>query len=160
MLFNEIDNFIQVYNNSVIELVVFWDLVLRSDWSPRKLGDQFPTKELGPKHCIRSITYNYQNSMGWWDEVSFHYCYGHIDDRQKPGAGISSYCFHRRHESFRCKRPIKRTIGSFARHHAFDKHFNRHHWYMSAQQQPTQDSNPGHTPYVCHQRVRSQKKYY
>ena len=32
MLFNEIDNFIEVYNNSVIELItVFWDLVLWSD---------------------------------------------------------------------------------------------------------------------------------
>ena len=44
MLFNEIDNFIEVYNNLVIELAVFWDLVLWSDWSPRKLGDQIPTK--------------------------------------------------------------------------------------------------------------------
>ena len=43
MLFNEIDNFVEVYNNSVIELV--------------QLGDQIPTKELGPK--IRSITYMY-----------------------------------------------------------------------------------------------------
>ena len=114
MVFNEIDNVIEVYNNSVIELIqtnatlliinlfnvflffimyifphhisfvtisvsvymlfftsthkffkllyifvgnklknckntVFWDLVLWSDWSPRKLGDQIPTKELGPK---------------------------------------------------------------------------------------------------------------
>ena len=48
-LFTETDNFIEVYNNSVIELIVFWDLVLWSDWSPRKLGDQIPTKELGPK---------------------------------------------------------------------------------------------------------------
>ena len=50
MLFNEIDNFIEVYNNSVIELIVFWDLVLWSDWSLRKLGDHIPTKEEpGPK---------------------------------------------------------------------------------------------------------------
>ena len=49
MIFNEIDNFIEVYNNSIIELVVSWDLVLWSDWSPRKLGDTIPTKELGPK---------------------------------------------------------------------------------------------------------------
>ena len=49
MVFNEIDKCIEVYNNSVIELIVFWDLVLWSDWSPRKLGDQIPTKELGPK---------------------------------------------------------------------------------------------------------------
>ena len=32
MVFNEIDNFIEVYNNSVIEThTVFWDLVLWSD---------------------------------------------------------------------------------------------------------------------------------
>ena len=43
MLFNEIDNFMEVYNNSVIELIVFWDLV---HWS-----DQIPTKELGHKQC-------------------------------------------------------------------------------------------------------------
>ena len=49
MLFNAIDNFIEAYHNSVIELVVFWGLVLWSDWSPHKLGDQIPTKELGPK---------------------------------------------------------------------------------------------------------------
>ena len=31
-LFTEIDNFIEVYNNSVIELIqCFWDLVLWSD---------------------------------------------------------------------------------------------------------------------------------
>ena len=64
MLFNEIDNFIEVYNKSVIELVVFWDLVLWSNWSPRKLGDQIPTKVIKfwpknsvPKHCMSSITY-------------------------------------------------------------------------------------------------------
>ena len=50
MVFNEIDNFIEVYNNSVIELIQCpGTLVLWSDWSPRKLGDQIPTKELGPK---------------------------------------------------------------------------------------------------------------
>ena len=49
MLFNEIDYFLEVYNNSVIEFIVFLDLVLWSDWSPRKLGDHIPTKELGPK---------------------------------------------------------------------------------------------------------------
>ena len=51
MLFNEIDNFIEAYtcNNSVMELIVFWDLFLWSDWSPRKLGDQIPSKELVPK---------------------------------------------------------------------------------------------------------------
>ena len=48
-VFTEIDNFIEVYNNSIIEFIVFWDLVRWSDWSPRKLGDQLPNKELGPK---------------------------------------------------------------------------------------------------------------
>ena len=42
MLFNEIDNFTEVYNNWT--RTVFWDIVLWSDWSPRKLGDQIPTK--------------------------------------------------------------------------------------------------------------------
>ena len=37
MLFNEIDNFIEVYYN------------LYSVLGPRKLSDQIPTKELGPK---------------------------------------------------------------------------------------------------------------
>ena len=61
-LFTETDNFIEVYNNSVIELLQCFGtsfFFLWSDWSLRKLGDQIPTKELGPKHCIRSITYNY-----------------------------------------------------------------------------------------------------
>ena len=45
MVFNEIDNFIEVYNNSVIELIQC---------------DQIPTREnLIPKHCICSITYKY-----------------------------------------------------------------------------------------------------
>ena len=45
--------FIEVYNNSVIErMQCFWGLVLWSDLSPRKLGDQIPTKELGPKNTV------------------------------------------------------------------------------------------------------------
>ena len=44
MVFNEIDNVIEVYNNLVIELIQCFGLVLWSDWSPRKLGDQIPTK--------------------------------------------------------------------------------------------------------------------
>ena len=40
MLFNEIDNFIEAYNNSVIELVqCFWT----------SFFGRIPTKELGPK---------------------------------------------------------------------------------------------------------------
>ena len=57
MVFNEIENFIEVCNNSVIEL----KLVLWSDWSPHKLGDQIPTN----KHCIRSMTYNYCITEEW-----------------------------------------------------------------------------------------------
>ena len=56
MLFNEIDNFIEVYNNLVIELVqcfgtLFWDLA--------SSVIKFRPKNSVPKHCIRSITYNY-----------------------------------------------------------------------------------------------------
>ena len=45
MLFNEIDNFIEVYNNSVIELV-------------QCFGTSFFGR-IDPKHCMRSITYKY-----------------------------------------------------------------------------------------------------
>ena len=55
MLFNEIDHFIEVYNNSVIELVFFGTSFFWSDWSPRKLGDQIPTKELGPWKTLYSF---------------------------------------------------------------------------------------------------------
>ena len=59
MLFNEIDNFTEVYNNSVIELVQCFGTSFfgRIDHLTSS-GDQIPTKELGPKQCIRSITYN------------------------------------------------------------------------------------------------------
>ena len=71
MVFNEIDNFIEVYNNSVIEThTVFWDLILWSDWSPRKsLASsviKFRPKNSVPKHCIRSITYNYYRPIPLW----------------------------------------------------------------------------------------------
>ena len=62
-LFTEIDNFIEVYNNSVIELVQCFGTSFfgRIDhlassvikFRPKKL------KNSVPKHCIRSITYNY-----------------------------------------------------------------------------------------------------
>ena len=49
-LFTEIENCIEVYNNSVIELIqCFGTSFFGRNWSPRKLGDQIPTKELGPK---------------------------------------------------------------------------------------------------------------
>ena len=43
MLFNEIDNFIKVYNNLVIELMVFWTSFFG------RIDHLVPTKELGPK---------------------------------------------------------------------------------------------------------------
>ena len=45
MLFTEIDNFIEVYNNSVIELIQCFG----TSFFGSKLGDQIPTKELCPK---------------------------------------------------------------------------------------------------------------
>ena len=52
MLFNEIDNFMEVYNNSVIELEQCFGTSFfgRIDFRPNNSV---------PKHCIRSITYNY-----------------------------------------------------------------------------------------------------
>ena len=50
MLFNEINNFIEENNNSVIELIqCFGTSFFGRLESPRKLGDQIMTKELGPK---------------------------------------------------------------------------------------------------------------
>ena len=46
MLFNEIDNFIEVYNNSVIELIQCFGT---SFFGQIDQIDQIPTKELGPK---------------------------------------------------------------------------------------------------------------
>ena len=46
MVFNEIDNFIEIYNNSVIELIQCFGT---SFFGPSLRGDQIPTKELGPK---------------------------------------------------------------------------------------------------------------
>ena len=60
MLFNEIDNFIEVYNNSVIELVQCFGTSFFG-----RIGHlassviKFRPKNSVPKHCIRSITYNY-----------------------------------------------------------------------------------------------------
>ena len=51
MLFNEIDNFIEVYNNLVIELVQCFGTSFFSQIDHRACEV--------PKHCIRSITYNY-----------------------------------------------------------------------------------------------------
>ena len=60
MLFNEIDNCIEVYNNSVIKLLQclgtsFFGQIDHIASSVIK----FRPKNSVPKHCIRSITYNY-----------------------------------------------------------------------------------------------------
>ena len=60
MLFNEIDNFIEVYNNSVIELIQcfgtsFFGRINHLANSVIK----FRPKNSVQKHYIRSITYNY-----------------------------------------------------------------------------------------------------
>ena len=60
MLFSEIDNFIKVYNNSVIELVQCFGTSFfgRIDHLASSVI-KFRPKNSVPKHCIRSITYNY-----------------------------------------------------------------------------------------------------
>ena len=60
MLFNEIDNFIEVYNNSVIELIQCFGTSFfgRIDHLVSSVI-KFRQKNSVPKHCIRSITYNY-----------------------------------------------------------------------------------------------------
>ena len=60
MVFNEIDNFIEVYNNLVIELIQcfgtsFFDRIDHLASSVIK----FRPKNSVPKHCMSSITYNY-----------------------------------------------------------------------------------------------------
>ena len=63
-LFTEIDNFIEVYNNSVIELVQCFGTSFfgRIDHLASSVI-KFRPKNSVPKHCIRSITYN--NFSGW-----------------------------------------------------------------------------------------------
>ena len=58
-LFTEIDNFIEVYNNSVIELVQCFGTSFfgRIDHLASSVI-KFRPKNSVPKHCIRSITYN------------------------------------------------------------------------------------------------------
>ena len=62
MVFNEIDNFIEVYNNSVIELLQCFGTSFfgRIDHLASSVI-KFRPKNSVPKHCIRSITYNYQH---------------------------------------------------------------------------------------------------
>ena len=59
-LFTEIDNFIEVHNNSVIELIQCFGTSLfgRIDHLASSVI-KFRPKNSVPKHCIRSITYNY-----------------------------------------------------------------------------------------------------
>ena len=59
-LFTEIDNFIEVYNNSVIELIQCFGTSFfgRIDHLASSVI-KFRPKNSVPKHCIRSITYNY-----------------------------------------------------------------------------------------------------
>ena len=60
-LFTEIDNFIEVYNNSVIELIQCFGTSFfgRIDHLASSVI-KFRPKNSVPKHCIRSITYNYR----------------------------------------------------------------------------------------------------
>ena len=60
MVFNEIDNFIEVYNNSVIELIQCFGTSFfgRIDHLASSVI-KFRPKNSVPKHCIRSITYKY-----------------------------------------------------------------------------------------------------
>ena len=59
-LFTEIDNFIEVYNNSVIELIQCFGTSFfgRIDHLASSVI-KFRPRNSVPKHCIRSITYNY-----------------------------------------------------------------------------------------------------
>ena len=64
-LFTEIDNFIEVYNNSVIELIQCFGTSFfgRIDHLASSVI-KFRPKNSVPKHCIRSITYkNGSNEM-------------------------------------------------------------------------------------------------
>ena len=62
MELNEIDNFIEVYNNSVIELIQCFGTSFfgRIDHLASSVI-KFRPKNSVPKPCIRSITYNYFN---------------------------------------------------------------------------------------------------
>ena len=60
MSFNEIANYIEVYNNSVIELIQCFgtSFFSRIDHLASSVI-KFRPKNSVPKHCIRSITYKY-----------------------------------------------------------------------------------------------------
>ena len=64
MLFNEIDNFIEVYNNSVIELIqCFGTSFLGQIDHLSNSVIKFRPKNSVPKHCIRSITCKYNITL-------------------------------------------------------------------------------------------------
>ena len=64
MVFNEIDNFIEVYNNSVIELIQCFGTSFfgRIDHLASSVI-KFRPKNSVPKHCMSSMTYNYDYAM-------------------------------------------------------------------------------------------------
>ena len=62
MLFNEIDNFIEVYNNSVIELLQCFGTSFFGQIDHLASSVIKFRPELVPKHCIRSITYKYSKN--------------------------------------------------------------------------------------------------
>ena len=79
MLFNEIDNFIEVYNNSVIELILYFGTSFFG-----RIGHlassviKFRPKNSVPKHCIRSITYKYCCSMRNTSDQNFQSRLSHL----------------------------------------------------------------------------------
>ena len=60
IVLNEIDNFIEVYNNSFIELIQCFGTSFfgRIDHLASSVTKCRPKNSV-PKHCIRSITYNH-----------------------------------------------------------------------------------------------------
>ena len=87
MVFNEIDNFIEVYNNSVIELIQCFGTSFfgRIDHLASSVI-KFRPKNSVPKHSIRSITYNYCSMLNErklafkyysssWSFIAFSHCW-------------------------------------------------------------------------------------
>ena len=70
ILFNEIYNFIEVYNNLAIELLQCFEtsLFARIDHLASSVI-KFRPKNLVPKHCMSSITYNYYDA---WSTYGRH----------------------------------------------------------------------------------------
>ena len=73
MVFNEIDNFIEVYNNSVIELVQCFGTSFFG-WIDHLASSviKFRPKNSVLKHCVRSITYKHGSwTMAGWSVFCF-----------------------------------------------------------------------------------------